>query len=210
MRLQPQVVGGLGGLQTQQPAADHRAALYSLGVGQDLLQVIDRAVHEHAAVLDARHLGHEGEGAGRQHDRVVAGFDPLLRDHDLLRAVDLHRAVADVQVDPLLAVPVEARQHQLLGVAMGEERGQPHPVVGRPRLLAEGHDAIGAVRIELDQLLAEALADHAVADDHDGFEGRGDFGKNHGRVLGGWDERQESVGHPPCASAGRTDTAQFL
>src|SRR6185503_14169565 len=47
----------------------------------------------------------------------------------------------------------------------GEKAGELHPVVGGPRLFAEGrHLDVLAVR---DQLLEEALADHPVADDDD-------------------------------------------
>ena len=52
---------------------------------------------------------------------------------------------------------------------MREERRQSDAVVSRPRLFAERDDPIAALGVELDQPLAKALADHAVADDDDGL-----------------------------------------
>ena len=50
---------------------------------------------------------------------------------------------------------------------MLEVLGEVDAVVGRPRLLAERDDLVVAVGVELDEALAEAMAHHAVADDHD-------------------------------------------
>ena len=46
---------------------------------------------------------------------------------------------------------------------------QVDAIVGRPRLLAERDDLAVALGVELDEPLAEAMPDHAVADDHDGL-----------------------------------------
>ena len=113
--------------------------------------------------------GTNGIRTGRQHDVVVRDLDALVRADDARLAVDRARPIAEVQLDAVLGVPLLPGEHQLLGVAMGEERRQPDAVVGRPRLLAERDDAEPPLGVELDEPLAEALADHAVADDDDGL-----------------------------------------
>jgi hypothetical protein len=87
-------------------------------------------------------------------------------DH-LLLAVDPRGPIANVQFDAVLVIPVQPGEHQLLGVAMGEECGQPHAVVRGPRLFAERHDAKAALDVELHQLFAKAVSHHAIADDDD-------------------------------------------
>jgi hypothetical protein len=94
-------------------------------------------------------------------------FASLVGVDHLCLAIDLGRPVADVELDAVFAIPVDLREHQFLGVAMGEERGEADAVVRGPRLLAERDDAKLALDIHLDQLLAEAVTDHAVADDDD-------------------------------------------
>jgi len=74
-----------------------------------------------------------------------------------------------VDLDSLLAVPIEVRDQQPIPVAVSEELRQADAVVGGTGLLAERDDSPAACRIEPDQPLAEAVADHAVADDDDGF-----------------------------------------
>src|SRR5438045_2537571 len=97
--------------------------------------------------------------------------------HYLGLAIDAAGPVAQVQLDSLLAIPIESGEHELFGVAMGEERREPHAVVGRPRLFAKRNDLKAACRIELDKLFAKAVPDHTVAD-HDDFLAL--WGRNHG------------------------------
>src|SRR5438309_1132955 len=70
-------------------------------------------------------------------------------------------------MNSVLLVPARLGQGELLGRAVRKVLGELDPVVGRPRFFAEGDDLVGPRRVELDQLLDKALADHAVADDHD-------------------------------------------
>ena len=111
--------------------------------------------------------GTNGIRTGRQHDVVVSDLDALVGADNALLAVDRIGPIAEVQLDAVLGIPFLPGQHQLLGVAVGEERRQADAVVGGARLLAERDDANASLGVELDEPLAEALADHAVADDND-------------------------------------------
>ena len=167
VRLQAEVVRRLGRFESQQSAADHDAALRLRGVVDDPLKIVDRAIDEHARQLNARHRRHERIRTGRQHDVVVGDLDAFIGVDNALLAIDRVGPVAEVQLDAVFGVPFLPGQHQLFGVAMGEERRQADAVVRGPRLLAERDDAKAPLGVELHQSLAEALADHAVADDND-------------------------------------------
>ena len=113
--------------------------------------------------------GTNGAEPVARHDGVVGDLAAVLgNDHPAL-AVDGRRAVADVQGDPVLGVPRLAGQLQVLGVTLLEVFRQVHPIVGRPRLLAERHDLEVAIGVVGHQPLAEPMAHHAVADHHDGL-----------------------------------------
>src|SRR5262249_40024515 len=78
----------------------------------------------------------------------------------------------------VLRVPTRLGQGQLLGGPVLEVPGELHPIVRRSWLFAEGHDLVVARRVELDQLLTEALTDHAVADHDDRLGGTSDHDCN--------------------------------
>lgn len=141
------------------------AALHPVAVFDNSLQVLDGAVDEHAAFLDARHRGHERERAGGQYHRVVFHLDALVGAHHLGLAVDVAGAVADVQLHAVGLVPGQFGHHQLLRVAVREKRGEPDAVIGGAGLLAKGDQPVLPLGVALDELFAEALPDHAVADD---------------------------------------------
>ena len=146
VRLQPEVIRRLGRFEPQQAAADHRAPLRLRGVVDDPLKIVDRAIDKNARQLDARHRRHERIRAGRQHDVVVVDLDAFVGADNALLAVDRVGPIAEVQLDAVLRVPFLPRQHQLFGVAMGEERREADAVVGGPRLLAKRDDADSAAR----------------------------------------------------------------
>ena len=75
--LQPEVADRLRGLEAEQAAADHRRGRRLAGVGEDLLEVLDRPVDEHPLLVDARDRRHERRRAGRQHDGVVVDLAAL-------------------------------------------------------------------------------------------------------------------------------------
>jgi hypothetical protein len=171
MRFEAEVVGRLGRLQAQQAAADDRRLLYLLAVVDDQFQVFDGAVDKHTFLVDARDRRHERGGPGRQHDDVVRNLLPTGGAHDAVRAVDLGSAIADEQCDAVLRVPLWGRKGESFGLAVLEVLGEVHAVVGGPRFFAEGHNVAGAVAVELDEALAEAVPHHAVADHDHGFAG---------------------------------------
>ena len=162
---QPEVVGRLGRLEAQQPAADDGATAHALGVLDDRVEVLDRAVDEHAALVDAGDRRHERSRAGGQDHPVVGNLDAGLGDNRLAGPVDLARAVADMDLDPVLPVPLDARDRELGWIAVSEIGRQMHPVVCRSRLFAERDDPVLPGCIEIDESLAEAMAHQAVADD---------------------------------------------
>ena len=162
---QAEVVGRLGRFEAEQAAADDRGAFHPVAVGDDALQVFDGAVDEDAAFFDARHWGHERERPRGQHHRVVAHLDALVGAHHLGLAVDVAGAVADVQLDAVGLVPGHFRHHELLRVAVREERGEADAVISGAWLLAKGDQPELPLGVALNELFAEALPDHAVADD---------------------------------------------
>ena len=166
MRFQAEIERRLRRFQSQQSAADDRAPLRLLRVLDDGIQVFDRAVDKDSLLVEAGHGRHKRVRTGRHDDDVVLDLDTFLRPHDFLFAIDRTRAVAEMNLDVVISIPIHPRDHQLLGIAVSEEARQADAVVGGTRLFAEGHDAELLGLIELDQLLAEALANHAVAD-HD-------------------------------------------
>ena len=112
--LEAEVADRLGGLQAEQAAADHRRPRRRAGVGEDPLQVLDRAVDEHPLLVDAGDRRHERGRAGRQDDGVVLDLPALLRDDHPALAVDRGGPVADVQRDAVFGVPRLAGQLQVL------------------------------------------------------------------------------------------------
>jgi hypothetical protein len=85
-------------------------------------------------------------------------------DHALL-SIDRAGTIAKMYFDAIFGVPFLAGEHQLFSIAMREERCQADAVVRGAGLFAEGDDAEASIRIELNQSLAETLADHPVAND---------------------------------------------
>ena len=59
--------------------------------------------------------------------------------------------------------------HELFGIAMGEEASQADAVVGGAWFFAKGDDFEFFVGVEFDDFFDKAMADHAVADDDDCF-----------------------------------------
>src|SRR5690606_15116018 len=86
-------------------------------------------------------------------------------------AVDGGGLVAQMDGDAVLFVEALAHQTELLSGSAAEEGGQADAVVGDAGFFAEGDDLPGLVLIPSDQLLDEAVADHAVADDDQGVGG---------------------------------------
>ena len=166
MGFEPEVVGGLGRFQSEESAADDRAAAGLLGVLNDGVEVLDRAVDEDPALVDALDGRNERSRAGREDNAVVGDIQARFRDDRSTRAIDPPGAVSHVELDSVLAIPLDARYGQLGGIPVVKVGREMDAVVSRPGLLAEGDDAVVAAAVEFNQLLAEAVPDGTVADHH--------------------------------------------
>ena len=87
--------------------------------------------------------------------------------------VDAGYLFVQVQLNALLGVPLQ-RAHGEIGMAGAAEiLGQVNPVIGQLFFLAEHDDLeIGSGRAGA-ELFQEVMADHAVADDYQGFLAHG-------------------------------------
>ena len=169
MCLQAQVEGGFGRFQAQQTAADHGTGAGVLGVLDDRVQIFDGAIHEHAPLVDPGNRRHERARASGEHDAVIGDFPALLRHHDLARPVDLGRPVANVDLDAVLAIPIQPRHGQLGRVPVVEVAGEADAIVSRARLLAKCHQAVIATAIKFDEFFAEAMAHRAIPNNNCGL-----------------------------------------
>ena len=96
---------------------------------------------------------------------VVLNRHALLRPHGFRFAINLASPVPEMQFNAMLLIPVAPREHEFLGIAMSKEGRQSNSVISRARLFAERDDPPFRARVEFNELLAEALPDHSVADD---------------------------------------------
>src|SRR5262245_64111317 len=98
-------------------------------------------------------------------DDVVAYTAAGLCGDDLRGSVDGDDPLPDLQGHVVGGVPVVWRERELIHGLPGEAVGQMHAVVGGPRLLAEANDVEAPLGVARPQPFAEAMPDHAVADD---------------------------------------------
>ena len=166
---------GAGGLEPEQPAADHRHLPGREAAGLQGGGVVGVAEGEDVARPDPGDRGHEGARAGADHQ--VAEREQAARG-------GLDQARVEVDGDgPLARVvtgePVAHRVARLGDLAelhlARQQGGELDAVVGRPVLGVEQGDGAAAAR----QLARHAEAGGAAADDDDvdpGREGRGQAG----------------------------------
>mmetsp|Transcript_94355 Transcript_94355/g.243673 ORF Transcript_94355/g.243673 Transcript_94355/m.243673 type:complete len:612 (+) Transcript_94355:547-2382(+) len=179
--LEAQVVHGLRRLEAEEAAADDRGLLGSLGVVDDGLAVVDRAVHEDA--LGVREAGRrrwdEGLAARGQHQVVVrhdlAAALAQVHVHLLRAAIDAGR-LAEHQLDAALDAPLGGAVGDLVVRAVLEVRGELDAVVGSVGLLTD-HSDLDVACGNLQQPLDDAMADGAVADKHNGLGRDGRAGR---------------------------------
>ena len=161
----------VGGLQAQQPPADHhRVLVFGRGINHGL-GVGNVAVGEHAVQVLAGNRQHEGIGARRQDQPVVGHADGLAigprRMHHAPGAVDFRHRAAGVQGDAVVLIPGPVVEHDLLqGLLAGQHGREQDAVVVGVWLGAEHRDVIEIGR-ELEQLLQRAHARHAIAYQHE-------------------------------------------
>jgi hypothetical protein len=163
------VLQRVGALESEQAAADDGAGFGNLTGFLHGFQVLDGAVHMTVRAIIAWNRRHKGIRTRGENQLVVAQIEAPGRKHALTRAVDDARRVADMHRYAVLAVKALLHQGQVLRRAAAEKFAEMHPIVGQPRLLAEHGDRETLVRAALHQRLDELVADHAVADDHDGL-----------------------------------------
>ena len=152
-------------------------------VGDDGVEVFDRAIDVNTLPLDAGDRRNERGRAGGQHEDVVGNFTALLGVDDLGLAIDPFGPIADVERNAVFLVPGESGKLKLRRVAMREIVCQVDPIVGVARFFAEGDDLEVGPGVELDQAFEESVADHAVADDDDGLFPAGRVLCNHSRFV---------------------------
>ena len=172
--LQAEAVQGVGRLQPEQPAADHRARPAVLGVVPDRLQVVEGAVDEAPGGVVAGQRGDERVGAGGQDEGVVGDLDPVAGGDRGRLGVDRRHRVADVDAEAEALEEPGLDEGELLGRRAREERAEAHPVVGQPAFLAEGDDVPLGGGAPVEEDFEQLVADHAVAD-HDQRAAGGDL-----------------------------------
>ena len=150
--------------ESEQATADDHRATSVRGVRQDGVDIVDGAVDEDAALVDVGHGRHEGRRAGGQHQRLVRIGSTVGIKHLPGGAIDGHDGAAGVKLDASFAVPFGAGERELLRRAIGEVVGQVDPIVRGTRFFPEDRHPTFAAHVAGDQLLAEAMADHSVAD----------------------------------------------
>ncbi len=166
-----------GRLQAEQPAADDGAGGgAALRVLLDGEQVLDGPVDEAALGVLAGDRRDEGGGAGGQDEGVVGERQTGAGGDGAGRAVDAHGRVAEAQFDAVFGEERGVGEGQLLGGAAGEVGGELDAVVGGAGFLAEHDHAVRGGEPACGERLEEALADHAVADEHERGGGPGGGG----------------------------------
>src|SRR5581483_7279241 len=136
----------------------------------------------------------DGPALDRRHERVrargqhqgVVGHGPARSRPDLAGlAVERGDGVTGDELDRRMAEDVGIGQAQILGTAPGEVRREAHPVIGRPRLLTEGHDLPVLDGAVVDETFQQLVADHALADHDEGFPRSHDAPKVRGGRFSG-------------------------
>ena len=129
---------GVGRLQAEQAAADHRAGGAAGGPGTDRLEVLDRAVHEGAGGVGAGDGRHERVRPGGEHAGAVGERAPGPGGEGARGGVERDRRVAEHELDAVVGVPAGLAQREVRRLLAVEQRRQVDAVVGDPRLLARG------------------------------------------------------------------------
>ncbi len=193
VRLEAERLQRIGRFETQQATAHHHADTRALRRLPDGVEVVQRAVHEAARPLAARHRRHERIRAARDHQRVVGQRVAGRRGHRARRAVDARHRRGGAQLETVLGVEPRRGQRQLVRRLVAEVLRQVHAVVGGAGFLA-AHGEREAVGRRFGQGVDQMLADHAVADHHH-------TGRLHGFVLTGKSvvaRRQQRLGQRPA------------
>ncbi len=153
----------MGGLEPEQPAADHDDAC-TRGL-DDRLDVIDITEGEDARQIDAGNGGFDRAGARRK-DELGEGKLRTIRQRNLARQrIDRGRAHAIAQRHAAVAPPSRRLEFDF-GEAdlLRQQSRQQHAIIGKPRFLPDHRNGVAAERAR-GQFLDETCRGHAVADD---------------------------------------------
>ena len=138
----------------------------SAGGLDHVVRVGDVAVSNHALQIPARQRRDERIRARGQQEPVVLCLDAIGRGHQAALAIHVNHLLPCVQGDPMIAVPGQRIQHNLVQRLLARQhRRQQNAVVVRMWLGTEHRDFI-QIRCKLQQLFKRADAGHAVADHH--------------------------------------------
>ena len=86
----------------------------------DRVEILDGAINEHALLVDAGDLRHEGRRARRENEDVVPEDGAVVGSHLPALPIDARDARPDAQIDVALAVPAGRPESQRFGRAPGE------------------------------------------------------------------------------------------
>ena len=165
-RLEAELVQRVRGLEAEQAAAGHDAALRAdpLRVRAQRHRVRRLAQHARAGQAEALDLRDEGAGAGRQDQAVVVELLPRAQRHLALRTVDEQRARVQPRVDRPFVVPlVRVEVEPLHGAAAVDEPADAHAVVEVVRLLGDQVDldtGVAPARVIGGGDAGDAVAEH--------------------------------------------------
>ncbi|CCK04166.1 hypothetical protein BN129_2923 [Cronobacter sakazakii 701] len=164
VRFDAQVFQRARGFQTEQTAANHRAAFAATRAGFNRVQIFDGAVNEAVLGVGAFNRRDPRVGAGRHDQFVVEDGAPGAGVDHFLLAVNGDGALAHQDFHTVLVVVAFTDQRQLFRGVMGEIRGEVHAVIGDARLLTEDGDVELAWFGFIEKVFDKAVTNHAVTD----------------------------------------------
>ena len=156
--VEPPSTERFGCLDAQKSAPDDDSA--------DLLQIVQRPVHEYA--IEVRTLDGRAEcrRPGGENEAVVGDIPGPGRMHHAVRTVDGDHLVAGERADRRCLVPPRPSQSQMVEVAVVEPFGQVDAVVYGVGFLADERNLKPLQHVQGGQSFDQLEAHHTEADDH--------------------------------------------
>jgi hypothetical protein len=159
-----------GGLESEEPAAEHDGVVACACLGAHLQTVVERAIGKEAGL--ERLVGQRG-AVNRGDERTRAGGEDgdVIGDFAFVGGVDessggVESVDANAANEGNLLMGLDGGLHaDGVGVFTGQHPGEEHAVVGMARLFAEEGDVIASLCVAAEEFLKEPRAGHAVADD---------------------------------------------
>ena len=127
--IKSKIKGRFRSFQSQQSTSDDGAGPGPLRILNNVFKVFDGAINKNALILNSRHWRHERKRS-RGHDQfVIIDLHTLHRSDRTSFPINVNRTVAKMQFNADGRIPFHSRQHQLFGIAMGEEIRQADTVI---------------------------------------------------------------------------------